>query len=86
MKGQESIKFCYQNLDKFKDIYDDVYERCKSPNDPPDNVMLTIFCKSEKEEGFLINTTTKEAGITLLIARKWILHSELEKIAKQKIN
>ena len=86
MKEQESVKICYQYLDKFKDVYDDVYDRCKKPNDPPDNVRLTIFCKSEKEEGFLINTTTKEAGLTLLIARKWILHSELEKLANKKIN
>ena len=85
MECQESVRICYQYLDKFKDIYDDVYKRCKTPNYPPDNVMLTIFCKSEKEEGFLINTTTKEAGVNLLIARKWILHSELEKIANKKI-
>ena len=57
----------------------------ENQKNPPDNVKLTIFCKSEEEEGFLINMTTREAGLTILIARKWILHSELEKIAKMKI-
>ena len=86
LEEQESVRICYQYLDKFKDIYDDVYYRCKKSNDPPDNVKLTIFYKSDKEEGFLINKTTKEASLKLLIAIKWILHSELEKLANKKIN
>ena len=31
MKGQESVRICYQYLDKFNEIY----EEGKSQNDPP---------------------------------------------------
>ena len=82
MTEQEIIKKCYGVLNQFVDVYpkDSNWE-----NKMPDNVKLTVFCKSSKEEGFLFNTTSDEMGLTALIVVKWIAHSELEKLLNIKI-
>lgn len=71
------VGLCYQHLDKFTNIYTDGNEL----NRMPENVQITVFCKGSDEEGFLINTTSDELGFQALIAEKWIIHSELEKLA-----
>ena len=71
------VGLCYKYLDNFKNIYIDG----KEENPIPKHVKLTVFCKSSDNEGFLINLEENQLGIEALIAKKWILHSELEKIA-----
>jgi len=53
----------------------------------PKGIKLTVYCKGfdYDDEGFAVNVQSDELGITALIARKWIIHSELEMIAGCKI-
>ena len=77
------VRICYDHLDKFTDIYpkDDAPKGMRWENKMPENVKLTVYCKGTNEEGFLINITSEELGLEALIAQKWIIHSELEKLA-----
>jgi hypothetical protein len=81
-QNNKLVAFCYKNLNKFTDIYKDG----KEVNTIPKNVKLTIFCESTDEEGFVNNVTYNEIGLELLIAKKWILHSELEVLFGSKID
>lgn len=76
------VQLCYDHLDKFIDIYpkDKNWE-----NKMPENVKLTVYCKGTNEEGFLMNVTSDELGLEALIAQKWIVHSDLEKLAGRSI-
>ena len=47
----------------------------------PDDI-VTYYCKSGDEEGFVENIAWKDGGIELLICTKWILQSELDKLLK----
>lgn len=82
MEEEKLVRLCYDSLDKFTDIYSEG----KEVNQIPDNVKLTVFCQGSNDEGFLINVTSDELGIEALIARKWIIHTELEEIIGDKIN
>ena len=77
IEEEKAVRICYDNLDKFTDIYSEG----KDENKIPDNVKLTVFCKGSSDEGFLINVTSDELGLEALIAQKWIIHSELETLA-----
>ena len=79
---QKLIRFCYKNMDKFTEIYpkDTHGKELKWQNDMPKGVKMTVFCKSNNDEGFLINMTSDELGLEALIAQKWIIHSELEEL------
>jgi hypothetical protein len=81
-QNNKVVALCYKNLDKFTDIYKDG----SVVNPIPKDVKLTIFCEGSNEEGFITNLTSNEIGLELLIAKKWILHSELESIAGFKID
>ena len=72
------VQLCYDHLDKFIEIYpkDKNYE-----NKIPKGVKLTVYCEHPKETGFIINVKSDELGIHAFIAKKWIIHSELEKLA-----
>ena len=76
------VQLCYDHLDKFIDIYpkDKNWE-----NKMPENIKLTVYCKGANEEGFLINMTSDELGLESLIAQKWIVHSDLEKLVGRSI-
>lgn len=50
-------------------------------NDIPDKVKLTVYCEINGDDGFLVNLYKDELGIDALIARKWILHSDLLKLS-----
>ena len=78
IKEQKSVELCYKFLDRFIDIYpkDQNWE-----NKMPENVKLTVYCEHPSEKGFLINVKSDELGIQAFIARKWILHSDLETLA-----
>ena len=77
------VRICYEHLDKFTDIYpkDDAPKGTHWENKMPEKVKLTVYCKGSNDEGFLINMTSEELGLEALIAQKWIIHSELEKLA-----
>jgi len=62
-----------EHIDKFTDIYKDG----KEMNPMPDDVNITVWCKSDSECGFAYNTTTDEMGLEAFIAKKWILHENL---------
>lgn len=82
MEEEKLVRLCYDSLDKFTDIYSEG----KEVNQIPDNVKLTVFCQGSNDEGFLINVTSDELGIEALIARKWIIHTELEEMIGEKTN
>lgn len=81
------VRFCYQHLDKFTDIYpkDKNADGSRWENKMPDNVKLTVYCEGSHDEGFLMNMTSDELGLEALIAKKWILHSDLEALAGRSI-
>jgi hypothetical protein len=74
------IQLCYDNLDKFIDIYpkDKNANELRWENKMPEKVKLTVYCKGTNNEGFFMNMTSDELGLEALIAQKWIIHSELE--------
>ena len=74
------VQLCYDNLDKFIEIYpkDKNANGLRWKNEMPEKVKLTVYCKGTNDEGFLINMTSDEIGLEALIAKKWIIHSELE--------
>jgi hypothetical protein len=76
------VRICYDHLDKFTEIYP---EKGKE-NKMPDNVKLTVYCEGSHDEGFLIKVCSDELGLEGLIAKKWILHSELEKLAGEEFD
>jgi hypothetical protein len=81
IEEEKVVRICYENLDKFTDIY----SKGKEENKIPDNIKLTVFCQGSSDEGFLINVTSDELGFEALIAQKWIIHSELEKLAGRSL-
>lgn len=83
IENDKVVRICYDHLDKFTDIYpkDDASKGTHWENKIPENVKLTVYCKGANDEGFLINMTSDELGLEALIAQKWIIHSELEKLA-----
>jgi len=82
IENDKVVRICYDNLDKFTDIYP---KDNKEENKMPENVKLTVYCKGSNDEGFLINMTSDELGLEALIAQKWIIHSELEKLAGRSL-
>lgn len=87
IENDKVVRICYQYLDKFTDIYpkDDAPKGTHWKNKMPEKVKLTVYCKGSNDEGFLINMTSDELGLEALIAQKWIIHSELEKLAGRSL-
>ena len=83
IENDKVVRICYDNLDKFTDIYPNGKDE---ENKIPDGVKLTVYCKGSNEEGFLINLKSDELGLEALIAQKWIIHSELEKLAGRTLS
>ena len=83
IENDEVVRICYEYLDKFTDIYpkDDAPNGTHWENKMPEKIKLTVYCKGSNYEGFLINITSDELGLEAFIAQKWIIHSELEKLA-----
>ena len=81
--NKKNVNICYKYLNEFISIYpkDNYGDDFKYVNKMPENVKLTVYCKSSNEEGFLINVKSDELGLEALIVQKWIIHSELEKLA-----
>jgi hypothetical protein len=82
IENDKVVRICYGNLDKFTDIYT---KDKKEENKMPEKVKLTVYCKGSNDEGFLINMTCEELGLEALIAQKWIIHSELERLAGRSL-
>ncbi len=74
------VRLCYEHLDKFTDIYpkEKKADGSRWENKMPEKVKLTVYCEGSEDEGFLINVTSDELGLEAFIAKKWIIHSELE--------
>lgn len=68
----------FDHIDKFKMIWAD--NGNDEINPIPKNARVTIYVKSNNcdIEGFIEDTSYKDAGIDLLIAKSWILQSELD--------
>jgi len=74
-----SIQEISKHISKFNDIYD---ENGNEINPIPQGVRITVYCKSDKDEGFADNVTSDELGLNALIARSWILEDELRKLCE----
>ena len=87
IENDKVVRFCYDHLDKFTDIYpkDKNADGLRWENKMPKNVKLTVYCKGSDDEGFLINMTSDELGLEALIAKSWIIHSELEALAGRSL-
>jgi hypothetical protein len=81
------VQLCYDHLDKFTDIYpkDKNADGLRWENKMPENVKLTVYCEGSEEEGFLINVKSDELGLQAFIAKKWIIHSELEALVGRSL-
>lgn len=68
-----------EHIDKFLDI---------DKNPIPKDAIVTIWCDSGKMEtsGFADNTKFDEIGLNALIAKSWILQSDLDKLCEGKEN
>lgn len=88
IKENKVTQLCYKNLDKFIDIYpkDKNADALRWENPMPEKVKLTVYCKGDNDEGFLINVTYDEIGLEELIAQKWIIHSELETLVGHSLD
>ena len=82
IENDKVVRICYDHLDKFTDIYP---KDKKEENKMPEKVKLTVYCKGSNDEGFSINMTSDELGLEALIAKKWIIHSELEALAGRSL-
>jgi hypothetical protein len=78
MEKEYSAEQIFDHIDKFIEMYKDG----KEVNPIPKDVKVTIYCNYKEKEGFIENTYTKDAGMDLFIARKWILQSELDGLLK----
>lgn len=47
--------------------------------EPKEDDIVTYFCKTSDEEGFVENIRWGDGGIEILICKKWILQNEIEK-------
>lgn len=87
-ENETVVRICYEHLDSFTDIYPD--EKSEDglylENKIPDKVKLTVYCNGTNEDGFLVNKTSDDLGLQALIAKKWIIHSELEKLAGRSLS
>ena len=84
LQEKRVFKICFDHLAKFTDIYpkEKNADGLLWENKMPEKVKLTVYCKGENEEGFLVNMASDELGLEALTAKKWIIHSELEKLLK----
>lgn len=87
IENDKVVRICYDHLDKFTDIYpkEKNADGLHWENKMPENVKLTVYCEGSDDSGFLINMTSDELGLEALIAQKWIIHSELEKLAGRSL-
>lgn len=70
-----TVEQLYEQLPSFTDIYGD------NAKDMPEGVNLTVYCSNGgDEEGFIENAKSDELGLHALIAKKWILQSDLDNL------
>lgn len=80
MKKELTAEEIYPYNKYFIPTYD---EKGNEINPMPEGVKITAYCDDGQEEGYLIDCTTLEMGLTQLIVKTWILHSELEELMKK---
>lgn len=68
----------HQHLSQFTEIWKDGEEE----NPIPEGVKVTVYCDggSFDTRGYVWNVTDRELGLEALVARAWILQSDLEKL------
>lgn len=64
-------------IDKFEVIHD---ENGKKVNPMPEDKPITVYFQHEGEEGIEANVLASELGISAMLAKRWILQEELEKL------
>ena len=80
-----------EEIIKYHDLFTDIYEERKDGtygseiNPIPDDVALTVYLYNPRsgKEGYIYNMHKSDMGIDILIARKWILQSDLDEAVKQ---
>lgn len=71
-----------EEINKYIEHFKPIYKNGERINPMPKNTKITVWCDNgDDEQGFAYNTTTYDMGINCLIAQKWILQSDLEKLA-----
>lgn len=66
-----------KHLNKFKNVYDEKGNFIRE-NDMPDKTKLTVLCEDSEGDRFLLyDQTLDEIGLEALIAKSWILQSDL---------
>jgi hypothetical protein len=76
MEAEQIIKY----IDSFTNIYD---KDGNEVNPIPEDKRVTVYCSNGGDtKGFIENSLKKHLGFEALIAKSWILHSELKKLAK----
>ncbi len=68
----------HPHLDKFTPIWS---ESGMESNPVPSDTKVTVYVNHPDDgDGFVMNTTEYEMGITMLIAESWIPQTEIEKL------
>lgn len=70
-----------EQINKHIGKFTDIFVNGKTKNEMPIGVKLTVWCDNgDDEQGFLYDLEVKDLGLQALIARKWILQSELKSL------
>ena len=77
-------------IHKYHHLFTDIYSRDEKGkiidevNPIPEDVLLTVYIEGNNFDdiGYLYNMKSIDIGIDILIAKKWILQSDLEEAVK----
>lgn len=83
MNIREIQTLILKNVSKFTEVYE---KDGVAGVEPPDDKKLTIIFEKDGELTYNHNVTTEEAGINILIAKRWILTEDLYKTVGEKKN
>jgi hypothetical protein len=78
------MKHSAKQLYKLTEKFNNICVNGKIVNPIPSDVKITVLCDSECGQGFLENVSDKELNRSTLIAKSWILQSDLENLINQK--
>jgi len=78
-------ELCADDIVDYLEYFNDYSRESRGPKGNIDeDRKITVYCQSMKEEGFIIDSYRREVGFDLLIAKKWIYHSDLVELINKK--
>jgi len=74
------MSYTAEQISVFLNKFTPIYQNGEEINKIPDGVKITVYCDDFDESGFVENITHDQMGMEELIAKSWILQSELENL------